>query len=143
MVLGSGLSSFVEMLEDKTILEYSKIKGWYLPKGKLLGHMDRFVLGRFEDKWILVMQGRSHVYSGMSMYQVTFPIRVIAALGIETMIITNAAGGCGEGYEVKDFMVWKDHINYFGTDPLVGLPLEDPFVDMLRQYDPELRKKLI
>jgi len=143
MVLGSGLTDFVDMLENKSYLPYDKIEGWYMAKNKIKGHAGKLLLGSYNKKWYLVQQGRNHYYSGMSMYQCTFPVRVFKAVGIKNIILTNACGGVNEKYVGPNFMVWKDHINMFGDDPLIGIELEDPFVDMTRKYDKAMRELLI
>lgn len=89
------------------------------------------------------MQGRNHYYSGLSMYECTYPVRVIKAAGIDNMIFTNACGGVNEKFVGPTFVALKDHINMFGDDPLIGIELDDPFVDMLNKYDKGMRKLFI
>lgn len=142
LILGSGLSHFAESVENPSFIPFGDLPHW--PVSTVKGHSGRLVLGQLEGKNVFVMQGRIHFYEGYSMSQVTLPIRVMQRLGIEIMIVTNAAGGIAEVHQPGDVMLITDHINMPG---LVGKsPLHGPndealgprFPDMTQAYDPEL-----
>lgn len=144
LVLGSGLSSLADAVEEANILPFQEIPYW--PSSTVAGHSGRLVLGKLEEKPVLVMQGRVHYYEGYSMSQITMPIRVMQRLGIDTIMLTNAAGGLNSGYRAGDLMLIRDHINFLGlagNNPLRG-PNDDAigprFPDMTSPYDPELRR---
>ena len=143
LVLGSGLGYFAENLEDACIIPYGEIP--HFVKATAPDHSGNLVIGKIAGKVLLCMQGRFHFYEGYSMEQITYPIRVMQGLGIEKLILTNAAGGMGEGFQEGDLMLISDHINFMGQNPLVG-PNEPAFgkrfFDMTTAYDPELREKV-
>lgn len=141
IVLGSGLGSLADELGEKTILPYSEIP--YFPSALTMveGHPGNLVLGKLSGENVVVMQGRFHYYEGYTMKGITFPIRVLKELGAETLIVTNVAGGINPAFEVEDIMLIKDHIDLFGTNPLIGP--NDPqlgprFPDMREAYDSNL-----
>lgn len=143
LVLGSGLSSLADAVEDPDIVPYDEIPHW--PVSTVAGHQGRLVLGKLEEKAVLVQQGRAHFYEGYTPNQITLPIRVMHALGVETIILTNAAGGLNAAFTPGDLMLIKDHINLpglAGNNPLRG-PNDDAvgprFPDMTQPYDSELR----
>jgi purine-nucleoside phosphorylase len=139
IVLGSGLGALVDEAAVEEAVPYAEIP--HFPVSTAAGHQGRFVLGRLEDTPIAMMQGRAHLYEGYTAAQVTFPIRVMAALGVRTLILTNAAGGIARAFRPGDLMVITDHINFTGTNPLIG-PNDDAlgprFPDLSRAYDPGL-----
>lgn len=139
LVLGSGLGALADTLSEPTFLTYGEIP--HFAASTAPGHKGRLVIGKLGDKTLLCMQGRFHYYEGYSMKQVTYPIRVMKALGIKTLILTNASGGLDLGFAPGDFMLITDHINYMGVNPLIG-PNEDEFgvrfPDMSRVYSREL-----
>jgi len=144
LVLGSGLSSLAEAVAAPDIIDYDEIPHW--PASTVPGHSGRLVNGRLEGQQVLVMQGRAHYYEGYGMHQITFPVRVMNALGIETMILTNAAGGINPDFSAGDLMLIRDHLNFpgmAGWNPLRG-PNDDAagprFPDMTHPYDAELRE---
>lgn len=144
VVLGSGLSSLADAVTDATALSFSDIPHW--PSSTVAGHSGRLVFGNLEQKPVLVMQGRVHFYEGYGMSQLTMPVRVMRRLGVETLILTNAAGGLNPTFEAGDLMLIRDHINFLGlsgNNPLRG-PNDDAvgprFPDMTTPYDPELRQ---
>lgn len=144
LVLGSGLGGLADMLENPSVIPYEHLPGW--PRSTVHGHSGRLVIGHLEGKTVLVQQGRAHFYEGYSMEQVTFPVRVMHFLGINTLILTNAAGGLDTGYRTGDLMLLNDHINFpgmAGQHPLVG-PNDDSlgprFPGMAQTYDRELRQ---
>lgn len=141
LVLGSGLGPLADQVEGIAI-PYSEIPGF--PVSTAPGHQGRLILGRLFGRDCVVMQGRVHLYEGYSPQQVVFPVAVMAALGAQTIVLTNAAGGMNPGYSVGDLVVIEDHLSLAvasGLDPLLGL--NDPrlgprFVSMNRAYDPDL-----
>lgn len=141
VVLGSGWGTVCDYIEDKIVIPYSGINK--MPKCSVQGHNGNFVLGRIGNKNIIIAQGRFHLYEGKSFNEVLTPIKVMYALGIEKLILTNAAGGLNETYKKGDLMVFKDHINFTFKNPLISVnPTHEypVFCDMTNVYDAELRK---
>ncbi len=141
VVLGSGLSAFAERLEKSVAIPYGTVP--HFPQSTVPGHTGRFVAGFLEDASVLCMQGRVHFYEGYSMQQVALGIRLMASLGIRTLILTNAAGAVNTGYKPGDFMLISDHINFMGTNPLIGphdAQWGERFVDQSENYSPQLRQ---
>lgn len=141
IVLGSGLGEVVEGIEDKTVIPYSNIPGF--PVSTVKGHAGNLVFGKLEGKDVAVMQGRFHFYEGHPISKVVFGVRVMGLLGINTLIVTNAAGGINTSFKPGDLMVIKDHINFAGENPAIGeeIPEFGPrFFDMTYAYDLELIK---
>ncbi len=144
LVLGSGLGGLADELEHRTVVPYSEIPGW--PQSTVQGHQGNLVIGELEGQVVAAQQGRAHFYEGYSLAQVTFPIRVMKALGIGTVILTNAAGGINPAYEVGDLMLLEDHISMpgmVGANPLMG-PNDDElgerFLGVAQAYDRRLRR---
>lgn len=144
LVLGSGLSALADSIENPDTISYDEIPHW--PVSTVPGHSGRLVIGKLENHVVLVQQGRAHFYEGYSMQQITLPVRVMQALGINTIIVTNAAGGINANFTPGDLMLISDHVNFLGiagNNPLRG-PNDDAigprFPDMTRPYDPELRQ---
>lgn len=144
LVLGSGLGPLAEQIEQADIIPYSEIP--HFPISTVASHAGRLVIGRLAGAIVCAMQGRFHFYEGYSMAQVTLPIRVMARLGIKTIILTNAAGGVNPAFAVGDLMVIDDHINFLGLagqNPLMGPNLEAfglRFPAMNRTYTRRLRQ---
>lgn len=139
IVLGSGLGEVVEGIEDKTVIPYSNIPGF--PVSTVKGHAGNLVFGKLEGKNVAVMQGRFHFYEGHPISKVVFGVRVMGLLGINALIVTNAAGGINTSLKPGDLMVIKDHINFAGENPAIGeeIPEFGPrFFDMTHAYDLEL-----
>ncbi|AZR73431.1 purine-nucleoside phosphorylase [Anoxybacter fermentans] len=139
MILGSGLGILAEEVENPTIIPYEDIPNF--PVSTVQGHAGRLVVGMLEGKRVLIMQGRFHFYEGYSMEEITRPVRSMKLLGIKTLIVTNASGGINENFNVGDLMFIRDHINFMGTNPLIGKNYEEfgpRFPDMTHAYDPEL-----
>ena len=140
LVLGSGLGPFAERFESPTTIDYHEIP--HFPVSGVEGHEGRLVVGSIGGTACITMQGRVHYYEGYPLEVVTFPLRTMLRLGAESLIVTNAAGGLGEGLEVGDLVLIRDHINLFGNSPLRGendARLGPRFPDMTRAYDPHLR----
>lgn len=143
LVLGSGLGFFADdRIEVEGVLPYEAIPGF--PVSTVPGHAGRFVYGRLGGKKVICMQGRFHFYEGYSMRQLTLPVRLMAAIGVTTLFLTNAAGGINRGYASGDFMMLSDHINFLGTNPLIGATESEGvrFPDMTEVYDAALRAKI-
>ncbi|MDR2474171.1 MAG: purine nucleoside phosphorylase I, inosine and guanosine-specific [Tannerella sp.] len=138
LILGSGLGSLVDSIDNKTVIPYSEIPGFV--KSTATGHKGNLLCGSLNGKHILVMQGRFHYYEGYSMQEVTFPVRVMKLLGVRNLLITNAAGGINHTFRVGDLMVITDHIN-LAPNPLVGQNDDRfgiRFPDMTHAYDRSL-----
>lgn len=139
IVLGSGLGGLTDEIEVIWSKPYSEISNF--PVSTVKGHGGKLIIGRWAGKVIVAMSGRFHYYEGYSMEEVVFPIRVMQALGISGIVISNAAGGLMEGMEVGDIMIIEDHINMQSDNPLMG-PNDERwgprFPDMLHTYDPAL-----
>ncbi len=143
LVLGSGLGGLADAVEQPSIIPYADIPYW--PQSTVPGHSGKLYLGRFENQDVLMMRGRAHYYEGYALTQVTLPIRVMQFLGVEILILTNAAGGINPTYRPGDLMLISDHINLVGMageNPLKG-PNDDSlgprFPGMNGVYDLGLR----
>lgn len=137
LVLGSGLGSLAEELTDKVVLPYREIPGFL--ESTVEGHQGQLIIGFLAGKRILAMQGRFHYYEGYDLQDVTFPVRVMAGLGIKKLIITNAAGGINRNFQSGDLMLIRDHINLLGSNPLRGRNIPGPrFPDMTEVYSSKL-----
>jgi purine-nucleoside phosphorylase len=142
MILGTGLGPLADTVENPTTIPYGELPNW--PISTVLGHEGRLVIGALEGQEVLVMQGRTHFYEGYSMGQITLPIRVMKRLGIEIIIVTNAAGAVNPDFEPGDIMLIVDHLNLVGMagpNPLRGPNLEEfgpRFPDMSQAYDRKL-----
>lgn len=140
LVLGSGLGDFADTLEDPIRIPYCDIPDF--PQPTVEGHSGAFVFGTKQGKYVVALQGRLHYYEGFSQQEITLPIRVLAAIGIQTLLLTNAAGGVNLSFKPGDLMLISDHINYSGANPLIGPNLADfgpRFPDMSDLYTAELR----
>lgn len=139
IVLGTGLGGLVNEVEAADVIPYDQIPNF--PVSTVESHAGKLIFGKLSGKDVMVMQGRFHYYEGYTMQQITFPVRVMRALGIGTMIVSNACGGVNPVYAAGDIMVMADHINFMGDNPLLGRnqDAEGPrFPDMCHAYDPEL-----
>ncbi len=139
IILGSGLGPLVNALEQPVELDYSEIPGF--AKTTVEGHAGKLVFGLLGGKRVLVMKGRFHYYEGHDMAQVVFHIRVFKLLGMEHLLVTNAAGGINTGFKPGDLMLITDHIGLFAPSPLRGRNLEEfgtRFPDMCNAYDAKL-----
>jgi len=139
MILGSGLGSLAATVERATVIPYQELPDW--PISTVIGHQGHLVVGSLEGQEVAVMQGRVHYYEGYSMSQVTLPVRVMQRLGVELLIVTNAAGAVNPGFEPGELMLIRDHINLIGMaglNPLMGPNLDElgpRFPDMSQAYD--------
>ena len=140
LILGSGLGTYAEYFRNRVQIPYPELP--HFPCSTVPGHSGNLVLGEAEGTPAIALQGRVHYYEGYSMAEVTYPVRVLGALGVRQLIVTNAAGGVNVSYEPGDLMLITDHINLMGTNPLIG---ENPdelgprFPDMSEAYDAALR----
>ncbi len=140
MILGSGLGVLGDEVENPLIIPYKDIPGF--PVSTVADHAGQLVIGSLEGKVVMVMQGRFHYYEGYSMAETAFPIPVMKLLGIEKVLITNAAGGANIGYKPGTLMIIKDHIKFVDDTPLRGANLEElgpRFPDMTYAYPADLR----
>lgn len=138
IVLGSGLGKMADRIINPTVIPYSTIPDF--PISTAIGHKGNFVAGELGGKFVIAMQGRFHYYEGYPMDLVTLPVRVMKAIGIEFLLVSNAAGGANPDYNVGDLMIIKDHINMF-PNPLIGPNMDEfgpRFPDMTCAYDLEL-----
>jgi purine-nucleoside phosphorylase len=140
LVLGSGLGAFADEFANAIRIPYKKIP--HYPQSTAIGHAGQLVIGKVGNVAVAGMQGRVHLYEGYSAKQVTFPIRVFSRMGIQAVIVTNAAGGINLNYSEGALVALRDHINLQAANPLIG-PNDDRFgprfPDMTRAYDPEFR----
>jgi purine-nucleoside phosphorylase len=139
IVLGSGLAGLGEVLEGSTVIPYTEISGMPLPT--VPGHRGEFVAGTLEGVPVILQRGRLHLYEGHAPETAVFPVRLMARLGIEILIVTNAAGGIRPAMKPPALMLIRDHLNLTGRSPLAG-PVADGeqrFPDMSAAYDPALR----
>ena len=141
IILGTGLGELVDHIEITDTLDYKDIPNF--PVSTVEGHSGKLIFGKLGNKRVMAMQGRFHFYEGYSMQQVTFPVRVMKALGITTLFVSNAAGGMNPEFKIGDIMIITDHINLM-PNPLVGpniAELGPRFPDMHNCYDKALRAK--
>ncbi len=118
IIMGTGLGALSDLIDNKQIIPYSEIPNF--PISTVEGHSGNLIIGNLAGKRVLGMQGRFHYYEGYDMKQVTFPVRVMKALGIDTLFVSNAAGGMNKNFQVGDVMIITDHINFFPENPLRG-----------------------
>ncbi|WP_456278441.1 purine-nucleoside phosphorylase [Bacillus sp. AK128] len=142
LILGSGLGVLAEEIKNQITIPYHEIPEF--PVSTVEGHAGQLVIGDLEGVQVVAMQGRFHFYEGYSLHKVTFPVRVMKEIGVETVIVTNAAGGVNTAFNPGDLMLITDHINNMSQNPLIGK--NDPefgvrFPDMSNAYCPELQKK--
>ena len=142
IILGSGLGGLVDQMDRKTVIPYETIP--HFPRSTVAGHAGNLVFGYLGKQSVLAMQGRFHFYEGFSMREVTYPLYVMKQLGIENLIVTNAAGGINRDFAPGDLMLLTDHINFLGTNPLMG-PNDERFgprfPDLSEAYSKGLLRK--
>ena len=139
IILGTGLGSLVDYIEDKQFIPYAQIPNF--PVSTVQGHSGNLIFGTMGGKRVIAMQGRFHYYEGYDMKTVTFPVRVFKALGVDTLFVSNAAGGMNKEFQVGDVMVINDHINLFPENPLRGKNYDElgpRFPAMTEPYDKKL-----
>lgn len=143
MILGSGLGDYADLLESPLRIPYSDIPGFPLPT--VPGHSGALVFGRRNGVDVVIMQGRIHYYEGVSQRQLTLPVRVMHALGVKTLILTNACGGVNLNFTPGDLMLISDHINLSGSNPLIGPNVDScgtRFPDCSDIYTKALRSRI-
>jgi purine-nucleoside phosphorylase len=139
IILGTGLGGLGQDIDAEEAIPYEDIP--HFPRATVVSHTGRLLCGRLGGKPVLAMEGRFHFYEGYSLQQITFPVRVMKALGCEIQIVSNACGGMNPQYDKADLMVIEDHINLMGDNPLIGKSddrLGPRFPDMCRPYDRDL-----
>ncbi|WP_315114653.1 purine-nucleoside phosphorylase [uncultured Clostridium sp.] len=139
IILGSGLGDLAEEIEEKVCVKYEDIPN--MPKSTVAGHAGQFVFGKLEGKDVVMMQGRIHFYEGHPMEILALPIHIMKYMGVEKLIVTNAAGGVNKEFNPGDLMVITDHINFAFTNPLIGKNDEKigpRFPDVSNAYDKDL-----
>lgn len=142
IILGTGLGGLVNEIEKEHEVPYEEIPNF--PVSTVEGHSGKLIFGKLSGRPILAMQGRFHYYEGYTMKEVTFPVRVMKALGINDLVVSNASGGVNPDFEIGDVMIINDHINLFPSNPLLGKnypELGPRFPDMSEAYDKELIAK--
>ena len=138
IILGSGLGSLSDDITDKTILNYKDIPNF--PVSTVVGHKGELIFGKLEEVPIIAMNGRFHYYEGYSLLETTYPIRIFKLLGIETLILTNAAGGINETFKKGDLMIINDQLSFFAESVLRGPNMDEfgeRFIDMSTTYNKE------
>ena len=142
IVLGTGLNSLVENIEDTVSIHYDSIPNFVTSTVEF--HKGKLIFGTIKGVPVVIMQGRFHYYEGYSMQQITFPIRVMKELGVQYLLLSNAAGGINPDYKKGDLIITEDHINLLPDNPLRGLSTDfgNRFVDMSQPYDFDLQKKI-
>lgn len=144
LVLGSGLGDFADTLENATVIPFSQIPDF--PQPTVEGHVGAFVVGKCQGKTVVALQGRLHYYEGHSQQVITIPIRVMRLLGVRQLILTNACGGINLNFAPGDLMLITDHINYSGSNPLIGPNLDEfgpRFPDISDIYTKRLRTAIL
>lgn len=140
IILGSGLGKLADKIESPTIIPYKDIP--HFKTSTAIGHKGNMIIGRLGGKIVMAMQGRFHYYEGYTMQEVTYPVRVMYAMGIKKLMVSNAAGGINPTFKVGDLMLITDHINLM-PNPLIGKNIEKigpRFPDMTRAYDTSMQK---
>ena len=143
LILGSGLGDFADTLEDRLVIPFTDIPDF--PAATVPGHTGAFVFGKKHGKSVVCLQGRLHYYEGHPMNVLTMPVRIMAKLGVKNLVLTNAAGGVNKDYRPGDLMLITDHINYSGSNPLIGEYEPEfgaRFPDVTDLYSSALRLKL-
>jgi purine-nucleoside phosphorylase len=138
IILGSGLGSLADELIDKVMINCENIPHYPVPR--VSGHAGVWICGKLENVPILALKGRVHTYEGYSSRQVTYPIRLLGKIGIDKLVVTNAAGAINKAFDQGDLMLIKDHINFLFDSPLIGdntLSADQRFIDLSRAYDPK------
>jgi len=144
IVLGTGLGKLVDEIKDQQSIFYNEIPNF--PVSTVQGHEGRLIFGNLGNKFIVAMQGRFHYYEGWSFEEITFPIRIMKYLGINSLFLSNASGGVNPDFEIGDIMIITDHINLMPGNPLIGThdeKLGPRFPDMSIVYDPGLISKAL
>ncbi|WP_165171005.1 purine-nucleoside phosphorylase [Adlercreutzia sp. ZJ242] len=140
VILGSGLGPLAEQIADALLIPFGEVP--HMKRSTATGHVGRFVVGALGGREVICMQGRLHGYEGNTAQEVAYPVWLMHELGVDTLITTNAAGAINAGYEVGDFCIMSDHINFTGRNPVAGTEPDEVafrFFSMKDAYDPALR----
>ena len=143
LILGSGLGDYANKIENKIIIPYKDLPDF--PVSTVAGHVGQFVMGELNGRKVIAMQGRVHYYEGYTQRKITLPVRIMKSLGVQKMILTNAAGGVNKDFAPGTLMMITDHINFSGSNPLIGENPDDfgaRFPDMSGIYAKEYRDSL-
>jgi purine-nucleoside phosphorylase len=143
IILGTGLGSLGDYIDTEAVIDYADIPEF--PVSTVFGHAGRLILGRLSGKKVVAMQGRFHYYEGYTMQEITIPVRVMKLLGIKLLVASNACGGLNPSFSAGDIMIITDHINFMGSNPLMGANLDDfgpRFPDMSEVYDRSMVRTL-
>ncbi len=141
IILGSGLGLLADRIEDPVFIPYGEVP--HMKCSTAVTHIGRFVVGKLGEKDVIAMQGRLHGYEGYTSQEVVYPVRLMHELGVKTLMATNAVGAINESYNVGDFCIMSDHINFTGRNPVVGIDpdgLAPRFFSLFDAYDPSLRE---
>lgn len=144
IILGTGLGGLIKEISVAHVIPYENIPNF--PVSTVEGHSGKLIFGELGGRQVVAMQGRFHFYEGYDMLQITFPVRVMKALGVHTLVVSNASGGMNPAFEVGEIMIINDHINLFPTNPLIGKNIDElgpRFLDMSQAYDRALIGKAI
>ena len=144
IVLGSGLGTFIDSVENPQVIPFSSIP--FFQNSFVEGHEARLILGKIEGVEVAILHGRLHAYEGISMEDIVFPVRTLATLGIESILLTNAAGGVNPTFVPGDLVIIDDHINLIGQNPLVGKNIKEfgaSFPDMGKAYPSSIKNAFI
>lgn len=139
IILGTGLGALAQEIKDQTVIPYGKIP--HFPLSTVETHAGELVFGKLGNTQVVAMKGRFHRYEGYTLQQVTFPVRVMKALGIKYLLVSNACGGMNRAYKPGDLMIIEDHVNLMGDNPLIGKNddrLGPRYPDMVEPYSKEL-----
>ena len=142
MILGSGLGILADEIKDPVIIPYEEIP--HFPVSMVEGHANQLIIGELSGRQVLMMKGRFHLYEGYDPSLLAFPVRVMKELGINHLVVTNAAGGVNESFKPGDLMIIEDHINLATRNPLMGPNVDHfgpRFPDMSNAYNPLMRRK--
>ena len=142
IILGTGLGGLIQEIDIQDVINYEDIP--HFPVSTVESHSGKLIFGKLSGKPVVAMQGRFHYYEGYTMQQVVFPVRVMKMLGIERLLVSNAAGGLNPSYSISQLMVIDDHINLLPENPLTGKNLDElgvRFPDMLDAYDKDMLEK--
>jgi purine-nucleoside phosphorylase len=144
LILGSGLGDFADTLRQRTVIPFADIPDF--PQTTVAGHAGAFVFGTCQGRSVVALQGRLHYYEGHSQQTVTLPVRIMAKLGVKQLIATNASGGVNLDYRPGDLMLIRDHINFSGSNPLLGMNMPEfgpRFPDVSDLYSKDLRRTIL
>ena len=139
IILGTGLTKLLGEIKQTAAISYASLP--HLPTSTAPGHHGRLVFGAVAGKTVVIMDGRFHLYEGYSAQEIVYPVRVMKALGIQTLLVSNVAGGLNPAFHIGDLMLIDDHINLLGTSPLIGPNADElgpRFPDMSQPYDAQL-----